>query len=145
MKAEIPILKPIKLLLIENLLFIFVTRYFFGCKAYQITWETALKLYDFRYFFWTLTPRLQFLCSTCRQLVQHPAAEITCLSVNGDQTIAYSELTIEMPDLCYFGRHFVFCSKKVSEIIQFQCRFSSNLIGLTAKEISGNKDAFCSL
>jgi hypothetical protein len=42
--------------------------------------------------------------------------------------------------LRYFGRHFVFCSKKVSEIIQFQCRFSSNLIGLTAKEISGNKD-----
>ena len=27
----------IKLVLIENLLFIFVTRYFFGCKAYQIT------------------------------------------------------------------------------------------------------------
>jgi len=27
----------IKLLLIENLLFIFVSRYFFGCKAYQIT------------------------------------------------------------------------------------------------------------
>ena len=87
-----------------------------------------------------LTPRLQFLCSTCRQLVQHPADESTCLSVNGDQTIAYSELTIEMPYLRCFGRHFVFCSKKVSEIVQFQCRFSSNLIGLTAKEISGNKD-----
>jgi hypothetical protein len=30
-----------------------------------------------------LTPCVQFLCSTCRQLVQQPAAESTRLSLNG--------------------------------------------------------------
>ena len=47
---------------------------------------------------------------------------------------------IEMPDWPYFGCHFVFCIKKVSEIVQFQCRFLNNLKGFTVKEISGNKD-----
>lgn len=67
-----------------------------------------------------------------------------CVTVGNHHILDLSDMNIQFIDrdarLTLFWPPFSSMYEKSIRNVQFQCRFLSNLKGLTAKEISGNKD-----